>query len=140
MDPKLTDGQLRTLQALADGAWHPGSRTGQNGTVVGTIGAALTRLGLVERKGSSRTAKPSNPGYQYRITDQGRALLPDTADVEATRAIIERVMSQHWDMAACRCWVCVEGNAAGCRPRERYLSHRGDPRPRVHVDPTPPGA
>jgi hypothetical protein len=124
MDPKLTDGQLRTLQALADGAWHPGSRTGQNGTVVGTIGAALTRLGLVERKGSSRTAKPSNPGYQYRITESGRAALPPQQTADAMRAVIERLMTQHWDMATCGCWFCIAGRAAGCRPRSEYLHDR----------------
>lgn len=36
-------------------------------------------------------------------------------------AIVERIMTQHWDMKACECWVCQEGRAAGCRPRDEYL-------------------
>lgn len=35
--------------------------------------------------------------------------------------IVERILTQHWDMAACRCWICEAGREAGCRPREQYL-------------------
>ncbi len=35
--------------------------------------------------------------------------------------IVERIMTQHWDMAACQCWVCRDGREAGCRPRDAYL-------------------
>lgn len=49
----------------------------------------------------------------------------------AAAEIIERIMTQHWDLAACRCWVCVEGRDAGLCPRERYLL-RGE-RPDVRV-------
>jgi hypothetical protein len=42
----------------------------------------------------------------------------------ATRDIVERIMTQHWDMKACECWVCEDGRDAGCGPRERYLPHR----------------
>ena len=34
--------------------------------------------------------------------------------------IVERIMTQHWDMAACQCWVCMAGREAGCHPREGY--------------------
>ena len=34
--------------------------------------------------------------------------------------IVERIMTQHWDMAACQCWVCQEGHKADCRPRVEY--------------------
>ena len=37
--------------------------------------------------------------------------------------IVEVIMTQHWDMVGCPCWVCVEGRQAGCRPREKYLQH-----------------
>jgi len=40
---------------------------------------------------------------------------------EKLEEIVERIMTQHWDMAACRCWVCQAGREAGCRPREEYL-------------------
>ena len=36
--------------------------------------------------------------------------------------IIERIMTAHWDMAACHCWICIEGRRLGCGPRDRYLS------------------
>lgn len=35
--------------------------------------------------------------------------------------IIERIMTQHWDMAACPCWICKAGRALGYKPREVYL-------------------
>ncbi len=38
-----------------------------------------------------------------------------------TVEIVERVMTLHWDMSACRCWLCVAGRGAGHRPRDRYL-------------------
>jgi len=40
------------------------------------------------------------------------------------KEIIERIMTQHWDMAACHCWVCEAGRALGCRPKEKYLSYK----------------
>lgn len=44
-------------------------------------------------------------------------------DEQAT-VIVEIIMSQHWDMVACQCWICVEGRKAGCRPRDRYLGYK----------------
>lgn len=77
----VTEAQWRLLCHVSDGAWHPGSRTGP---VLGSVAHALWRQGLLEREGSSRTASPRNPGYRYRITEQGRqALLPKPlAEVE----------------------------------------------------------
>lgn len=40
--------------------------------------------------------------------------------------IIERIMSQHWDMVACRCWICDAGRALGFGAREEYLLHRSE--------------
>lgn len=34
--------------------------------------------------------------------------------------IIERIMTAHWDMAACPCWVCKSGRELGFRPRKDY--------------------
>ena len=39
--------------------------------------------------------------------------------------IIEQIMTQHWDMAACRCWVCEAGRALGHRPNDKYTNWRG---------------
>ena len=38
--------------------------------------------------------------------------------------IIEQIMTQHWDMAACNCWVCEEGRKLGLGPREIYLRNK----------------
>lgn len=34
--------------------------------------------------------------------------------------LIERVMTEHWDMMACWCRFCREGRALGFRPRDGY--------------------
>lgn len=48
------------------------------------------------------------------------------AEVERLRELIERVMTQHWDMAACMCWFCVKGRWAGCHPRSTFATHDPD--------------
>jgi hypothetical protein len=55
------------------------------------------------------------------------------------RDIIERIMTQHWDMAACRCWVCTAGRGAGCRPNIGHAEHYPDVirLPHVHVGVVP---
>ena len=53
-----------------------------------------------------------------------------------TDEIILTIMTQHWDMIACSCWICLAGRANGLHPREDFLSYR-NPRghaPRVKVD------
>lgn len=47
--------------------------------------------------------------------------------------ILEAIMTQHWDMEACGCWVCRAGREAGCRPRDGFLP-RQLPLPTVWVD------
>lgn len=37
------------------------------------------------------------------------------------KEIIETIMSIHWDMEACNCWVCIEGRKLKCYPRPIYL-------------------
>jgi len=34
--------------------------------------------------------------------------------------LIERVMSEHWDIGACPCTFCEEGRRLGFRPRHKY--------------------
>jgi hypothetical protein len=55
--------------------------------------------------------------------------------------IIEQIMTDHWDLSACPCAICVAGRAAGCRPRERYLpSHvTGTPPPPPQAPQSSPG-
>ena len=40
--------------------------------------------------------------------------------------IIERIMSQHWDMAACHCWICEAGRKLGYGAKSEYLSHNSE--------------
>ena len=34
--------------------------------------------------------------------------------------LIERVMTEHWDMVACHCAFCLKARELGCRPRFCY--------------------
>lgn len=57
-----------------------------------------------------------------------------TAGPDAARNIVERIMAMHWDMVACRCWVCEDGRAAGIRATTETLELlRTDPRERVQI-------
>lgn len=47
------------------------------------------------------------------------------AEIEQLTTIVEIIMTQHWDMAACKCWICCMGREAGCHPREEHLRWRG---------------
>jgi hypothetical protein len=44
--------------------------------------------------------------------------------------ILEIIMTQHWDLAACPCWVCSHARENGVRPRKQWLNFRA---PRVRV-------
>lgn len=55
------------------------------------------------------------------------------AELARLRPIIERIMTQHWDMSMCLCWVCEEGRAAGCRPRSHHLLHNDPAERRTQV-------
>ena len=69
------------------------------------------------------------------LVGQIEALMAREEPPEALREIIERIMTQHWDMASCPCWICVEGREVGCRPREMYQAykHPEQRRPPVRV-------
>ena len=47
----------------------------------------------------------------------------EAAELKTASDIVERIMSAHWDMAACPCWVCVRGRELGLHPRGTLLSH-----------------
>ena len=36
--------------------------------------------------------------------------------------IIERIMTAHWDLASCPCWVCQAGYGLKFAAREQYLA------------------
>lgn len=40
---------------------------------------------------------------------------------EKMKEMIETIMTMHWDMFACLCWICEEGRKLDCHPREKYL-------------------
>ncbi len=46
-------------------------------------------------------------------------------DIQTASDIVMQIMTMHWDMAACRCWICVAGRAAGCYPSSDFQGWRG---------------
>lgn len=74
MAVSITRAQYLALRALSDGQWHQGKRVSETGTVLSTVGSALWRAGLAERRGASRII-PRNPGFEYRITEAGEAAI-----------------------------------------------------------------
>ena len=40
--------------------------------------------------------------------------------------IVERIMTEHWDMPACHCWVCEAGRKLRLHPQDRYLPHKSE--------------
>lgn len=57
----------------------------------------------------------------------------DTAVIETVNDIVERIMSAHWDMAACRCWACQAGREQGLAPRDKWLCSKDSNRRRYPV-------
>lgn len=50
---------------------------------------------------------------------------PEIAGGKMTaQEIIERILTMHWDMNACRCWICNNGRQLGFAPRDEYLEHK----------------
>lgn len=47
--------------------------------------------------------------------------------------IVERIMTAHWDMAACPCWVCSAGRELGFAPRDGYQLHKYGNRERYSI-------
>jgi hypothetical protein len=47
--------------------------------------------------------------------------------LQTPRDIVLQIMSQHWDLKACECWVCVQGYRLGCRTMDRHLRYKMDP-------------
>ena len=50
-----------------------------------------------------------------------------------SQEIIERIMSFHWDLTACQCWVCRAGRELGYGSRLKYLVYRDDNRAKFPV-------
>ena len=40
--------------------------------------------------------------------------------------IVERIMTMHWDIAACTCWICREGRKTGLACKDKYLPHKSN--------------
>lgn len=59
--------------------------------------------------------------------------IADQRSKALAKEVVERIMSAHWDMAACKCWVCDYGRCAGFHAKEEYLPHRLNNRNRQPV-------
>lgn len=73
--------------------------------------------------------EPTNAGFTTERLHAAcdRRIQSLEAKVERHAEIIERVMTSHWDMKACECWLCEEGRLLGCRPRGDYLHDKTRP-------------
>jgi len=55
-------------------------------------------------------------------------------DKLTAKDIVEQIMTQHWDLIACHCWVCQAGRRTGIGPVKEHLQHvSGYVFPRVEV-------
>ena len=54
---------------------------------------------------------------------QGKGL-GDTMINMTAQEIVERIMTMHWDMTACQCWICYAGRELRFGPRDAYLKHK----------------
>lgn len=63
---------------------------------------------------------------QDPVCDSCKIKLQQAAKLGPCIEIIERIMSAHWDMVACSCWVCRSGRELGLEPRGIYLPNEGD--------------
>jgi hypothetical protein len=75
--------------------------------------------------------------YRAELAPRPKPVEGSIDELLALRKIVETIQTQHWDLAACPCWVCEEGRAAGCKPRDIYLNATGMKEHRrrgVHVD------
>jgi hypothetical protein len=43
-----------------------------------------------------------------------------TLKVANHQELVERVMTEHWDIGACPCTFCQQGRLLGCKPRYCY--------------------
>ena len=44
--------------------------------------------------------------------------------VDGASHIVQMIMTQHWDLAACPCWVCNAGRVAGLHPTSDFLDYQ----------------
>jgi hypothetical protein len=44
--------------------------------------------------------------------------------IKEPRDIVEQIMAQHWDLAACQCWICRHGRKMGCGVYDEHLDHK----------------
>ena len=73
-------------------------------------------------------------GYNEAAAERDAAVKLEAAAVEQhkaavererkLRAIVEREMTKHWDLAACTCPLCQDGRAADCHPQQVYLNRK----------------
>ena len=56
---------------------------------------------------------------------------PDTL---TSTDIVTQIMTQHWDLHACQCWICLAGRRVGIGPVKEHLQRvSGYVFPRVEV-------
>jgi hypothetical protein len=66
--------------------------------------------------------------YMEYICDDCKNKTQENDKLNSFAEIIERIMSAHWDIVSCNCWVCKKGRELGLKPRDFYLAHKEDNR------------
>lgn len=105
-------------------------------TLEGTMRAQIGDWIIRGVNGELYPCKPDIFAATYGLVPAQKETEPDA---EGALVILERIMTQHWDLAACMCWVCKEGRTAGCRPRDIYQGWKypEQKRPRVRIGDEP---
>lgn len=51
--------------------------------------------------------------------------MSDDYKLKTAQDIVEKIMTQHWDIAACQCWICKAGRDVGLHPMEKHSGNHG---------------
>lgn len=133
LPPSATVEQLGgdSLSNADESTVNPETKT----LAVNLVWLANYRKDLHERRWRKRRL-PSTSGIALaaRIDTLDQVIKHGTLAPANAVEILETILTQHWDLGSCPCWVCVEARAIGCRPREDYLPGHGRERPTVRVE------
>jgi hypothetical protein len=106
------------------------SIAGREGRAVSVPPVRVRPASFAEAEATIQRLIAQADAYGRRVAEMEDQLAAEAVAGEAAAEIVERIMTQHWDMGACPCWVCVAGREAGCRARGTYLDEK---RPAVDV-------
>jgi hypothetical protein len=71
--------------------------------------------------------------YLVNEATQWQSIESEGLEIQSAADIVQRIMAAHWDMVACRCWVCEAGHKLGLAAYEKWLTNHNDNRRRYPV-------